>query len=815
MDQTRGIVASATVARDTAADAGSMALMRESLDTLIRLIERVAPGMRGSVLLLDDDGVTLRHGAAPNLPAAYCAAIDGERIGPAAGSCGTAAYRRERVIVRDIMTDPLWERFRGIAGQFGLAACWSTPIFDPDGRVLGTFAMYYDEPRTPGELDIALTETATLLAANVIRAATSTEALRTSERLLKDSQRQLDLALDASSTSTWRWDMRTNAVEGDERLFELFGVDRASASGTFDVFVSHIHPNDRERVIDGARRCATEGVDLDEEFRIVRPDGSVRWAVDKGKTILGPDGKPSYLIGACVDVTERRNRDVQFRVLAESLPQMAWMADPDGSRYWYNQRWYDYTGTTLEEMRGWGWKAVHHPDHLDQIVTSLQAAWEGGSPWDETVCLRGKDGRYRWFQARAVPIRDADGKVVRWFGSNTDVTERREAELARDRAMEEVKAERQRLYEVFMQAPAAISVLEGPEHIFAVANPRYRELVGDRDLVGKSVREAFPEVADRDYHKLLDQVYTSGEPYSAREAIVRLDRNGDGVPEELYVDLVYQPLKTAAGLTFGLLVHAVEMTEQVRARRELAAARAEADRANKAKSEFLAAMSHDLRTPLNAIGGYAELVREGVYGPVTDAQGQAMARVVKAQKHLLALIHDILSFAKIEAGRLELETASVPVNDILAEVCSMIELQATRKGLTFELRPGTPDVRVQADREHTIQILLNLLTNAVKFTDLGSISLGWDAEEQLVKIHVKDTGRGIPIDRLPVVFEPFVQAGRSTEERLHGVGLGLATSRELARAMKGDVTVESGVSLGSTFTLTLPRSPAPATQALQ
>src|SRR3712207_2693705 len=423
--------------------------MRRSLEALIELFERLAPGMRGSVLLLDDDGVTLRHGAAPNLPDAYCRLIDGERIGPAAGSCGTAAYRGERVIVRDIATDPLWASYRQVAEPFGLAACWSTPIVDTDGRVLGTFAMYYGEPREPTAADIELTETATRLAAKIIAGARAVDALRarteaaerlagalrSSEEQLRSSQERLHAALDASSTSTWRWDMRTNAVEGDEGLFRLFGVDPATASGSFELFVSLIHPEDRQRVIDAALRCAAEGVDLDEEFRIVRPDGSLRWAVDKGKTVIGDDGKPQYLIGACVVVTERRVRDEQFRALAESLPQLAWMADASGARDWFNQRWYEYTGATPAEARGWGWRNFQHPDHVDRVIAGIRRAWETGEPWEDAFPLRGKDGRYRWFLARARPIRDADGNVVRWFGTSTDIHELREAELARDRAL--------------------------------------------------------------------------------------------------------------------------------------------------------------------------------------------------------------------------------------------------------------------------------------------------------------------------------------------------------------------------------------------
>ena len=159
-------------------DLGELAPLRSTLDRLVRLIEDKQRGMRGSILLLDDDGITLRHGAAPHLPPEYCALIDGERIGPMAGSCGTAAYRGEQVIVVDIATDPLWEAYRAAALPFGLRACWSTPILDADREVLGTFAMYYDEPRSPSSDELRLTSTAALLACNIIVRARAEEALR-------------------------------------------------------------------------------------------------------------------------------------------------------------------------------------------------------------------------------------------------------------------------------------------------------------------------------------------------------------------------------------------------------------------------------------------------------------------------------------------------------------------------------------------------------------------------------------------------------------------------------------------------------------
>ncbi len=239
-------------------------------------------------------------------------------------------------------------------------------------------------------------------------------------------------------------------------------------------------------------------------------------------------------------------------------------------------------------------------------------------------------------------------------------------------------------------------------------------------------------------------------------------------------------------------------------------ARQMAEDANRAKSEFLARMSHDLRTPLNAIGGYAQLVEMGVHGPVTEAQRGAMQRVVRAQEHLLTLINDILSFAQLEAGQVQIEIRDVRVADTLREVRMMLQPLFGERKIRFEVRDA-PDVRVRADGERLIQVLVNLLTNAAKFTEPGGrVTVGCDPGEARALITVSDTGRGIPAERLEAVFNPFVQAGNSNAETRQGVGLGLAISRELLRLMHGHLRVESTVGQGTTFTVELPLAvPAP------
>ena len=250
----------------------------------------------------------------------------------------------------------------------------------------------------------------------------------------------------------------------------------------------------------------------------------------------------------------------------------------------------------------------------------------------------------------------------------------------------------------------------------------------------------------------------------------------------------------------------------LRARR----ARAEAEEANRAKMDFLAVMSHELRTPLNAISGYAELLAMGIHGPVTPAQEEALAKIRRSQRHLLLLINDVLNFAKIEAGRVELRPAEVPVGELVAGVEALILPQAQARGLRYERRVPDAGVVVHADPDKAGQILLNLLSNAVKFTDPGGVvALECEPNGEKVMLRVHDTGAGIPPERLESIFEPFVQLDRGLTAPKEGTGLGLAISRDLARAMGGDVRAASTPGQGSVFTLTLPLADGSRTRSVE
>jgi signal transduction histidine kinase len=240
---------------------------------------------------------------------------------------------------------------------------------------------------------------------------------------------------------------------------------------------------------------------------------------------------------------------------------------------------------------------------------------------------------------------------------------------------------------------------------------------------------------------------------------------------------------------------------------ELDRARRRAEEANAAKSQFLAAMSHELRTPLNAITGYVDLISMGIRGGVTEAQQEDLSRIKRSGDHLLRLINDILQFAKLEAGQLQFRLVDVPLDAALRELEALVQPQMRARRLSFGFSVSAEHPVARADRDKMQQIVLNLLSNAIKATEPGGsvrVEASTSEAERCAIVRVSDTGIGIPGEKLATIFDPFVQVDRQLNRPGEGIGLGLAISRDLARSMGGDLTVESTPGRGSTFTLSLP-----------
>ena len=248
------------------------------------------------------------------------------------------------------------------------------------------------------------------------------------------------------------------------------------------------------------------------------------------------------------------------------------------------------------------------------------------------------------------------------------------------------------------------------------------------------------------------------------------------------------------------------------ARGEAEAARAEAERANNSKTDFLAVMSHELRTPLTAIMGYEELLSDGITGPVTELQRQQLGRINASARHLLGLIDEILTFARVDIGRERVRWESISVNHTLADAVALVEPMATAKKLDLVVTLLDEDQSIQTDGTKLRQMLVNLLSNGIKFTDKGDVHLGCAVRNGILEVSIADTGCGIAAENIEFVFEPFWQAEQTATRKTGGTGLGLSVTRKLARLLGGDVTVASRLGSGTTFLLTLPTK-APASQS--
>jgi PAS domain S-box-containing protein len=452
----------------------------------------------------------------------------------------------------------------------------------------------------------------------------------------------------------------------------------------------------------------------------------------------------------------------------------------------------------LPEVRGFGF------DTLVREVMRTRQPYVGREV--EAVRIRPDSGQAEPIFVNFVyqPLVEADGICEAVAVHGFDVT-------AEVRARREIEA-------IYDSAPIGLCVLDRDLRYVRI-NERLAEIngVSVADHLGRTVREVVPGIADA-VEAIARRIIETGEPALDLEITGETPAH-PGVTRAWIEQWI--PLRDEESRVTGINIVAEEVTEQRRAAAEreclLAAeraARAEAEAANRAKSEFLAVMSHELRTPLNAIGGYAELIELGIHGPVTEEQRTALARIQHSQRHLLGLINGVLNYSRIEAGAIRYQITDVAVAEVVNEAHALVAPQFQARGLVFTWSGCAPETRVRADHEKLRQVLLNLLGNAAKFThprdgEQGHVTVSCDlspagAPRGCLRLQVRDTGEGIAADKLAAVFEPFVQGDQRLTRTSEGVGLGLAISRDLARGMGGDLTVESTLGVGSTFSLDLP-----------
>jgi len=492
-----------------------------------------------------------------------------------------------------------------------------------------------------------------------------------------------------------------------------------------------------------------------------------------------------------------RESEARFRELADNMSQFAWSADPTGSRYWYNKRWHDYAGTTPEEMHGWGWQKLHHPDHLERVVRVMRQSFETGRPWRDTFPLRGRDGTYRWFLSHAIPIRNEAGDLVRWLGTNTDVTAQIEAEQAlrelNETLEQRVETETRERLQIWNVSEDLLAVMD-LAGIYLSVNPAWTATLGwpEADLVGKSSEWLLhPD----------DRAKTAAE-------ICRLAGGRKTLRFESrfrHQDGSYHWLSWKA-VPDGSRIYAMgrDITELKEAENELREARRELS--HFARRTTLAAMSaaiaHEIKQPLGAIvmNASAGLRWLNAVSPDIGEARTSFENVVADGHRAGEVIQSIR--AMFEKGG-QAETA-LDANEMIRETIAIIrgELEAARVQLQLELAPQlTP---VSAHKGQLQQVILNLITNAVdamravtnrpRVLNVRSAASGADH----LSIAVEDSGPGIDSGHVERIFDAFFTT------KSHGMGMGLAICRSIVEAHGGNLSVSAAAPHGSVFRLVLP-----------
>jgi PAS domain S-box-containing protein len=848
--------------------------------------------------------------------------------------------------------------------------------------------------------------------------------LHRAQEALRENEEQLRLALESANMGIWDYDIATGRVTWSGKLEVIHGLAHGTFGGTFQDYLSDIHPDDYQRVIETLNRTLCEGVEHKVEYRIVLPDGSVRWVEGKGTVVRDQAGKPVRMTGVCLDVTERKNIEAslreqsevietvnrvgqvlaaeldlqklvqaltdaatelcgarfgsffynvvnkkgpaymlytlsgvpiehfahfpmpratdmfgptfrgegvirlddvrqdprygknspyygippghlpvvsylavpvvsrsggvlgglffghpeagvfsereeriivglaaqaaiaidnarlfemlesersrleeseqRYRFLAESVPQVVWTTDADGYVDYFNARWYELTGQTPEEARGWGWQAALHPEDLQVSLERWVESVETGTAYEiEYRIRRASDGAYRWHLGRAAPMRDEQGRTVKWFGSTTDIDDQKRSEesfaflaevsrvLASSLNYEATLENVARLTLPHIADWCAVDILEADGRIrpLAIAHRDQARVERVSDL-----RRRYPPDPNRP--SPLIKVLSTGRaelaaeiPDSLVESVARDGEHLRMIKELGLRSLIIVPM-VARGRTIGAITLASSESGRVYGAGDLALAEdlaqraamaidnsrlyQESQQASRLKDEFLATVSHELRTPLNAMLGWARMMRTGRLDEATAAE--ALEIIERNAKSQAQLVEDLLDVSRIVTGKLRLDVQPVALAPVIEAAIATVLPAADAKGIRIQKLLDPDAGPVSGDGARLQQVVWNLLSNAIKFTPRGGrVEVLLGRVDSHLEITVSDTGQGINPEFLPHVFESFRQADSSLTRNFGGLGLGLAIVRHLAELHGGTAHAYSaGEGQGASFTVKLP-----------
>ncbi len=475
-----------------------------------------------------------------------------------------------------------------------------------------------------------------------------------------------------------------------------------------------------------------------------------------------------------------------FRAMADNIPNLAWMAKPDGYIYWYNKRWYDYTGTTSKDMEGWGWQSVHDPQQLPLVLERWQASIAAGEQFDMVFPLRGNDNVFRPFLTRVMPVKDHKGEVIHWFGTNTDISEQIQIEEALRVSKEKQEETLALLESLLKNAPVGFAFFD-KEHRYIRINDTLAQINGlpAQDHIGKKIEELLP-VNAKTVAPVLDKVVETKEPVLDFEVTGQTPKRPG---ETRYWLTGFYPVFIGKSATVDFVGGVVTEITNIK-------------RLEQQKDEFLAVASHELKTPVTSIKAYAQVLQRLFKNKGDISSFELLGKMDAQINKLITLIADLLDVSKMQAGKLQLRLDHFDFNALVSEIVDEIQRTTARHTIHTELMGNK---MVYGDKDRLGQVITNFLTNAVKYSPhADTIIVKTEATAHTITLSVQDFGLGIPKTKQGRVFERFYRVDGSKDNLYPGLGLGLYISSEIIRRHGGTIWVESEEGQGSTFGFTVP-----------
>jgi PAS domain S-box-containing protein len=668
------------------------------------------------------------------------------------------------------------------------------------------------------------------------------------EEALRNSEGQLRAILDHSVAVVFVKDLEGRYLRINHWYEVLHGVTEAEVKGKTDYDLHAKEVADAVRAND--QEVIAANTPLQFEERVLAADG-LHDFISVKFPLRDDSGRPYAICGIATDITERkrvetslRESESRLRQYMDAMPQIIYTCHADGMSDYVNLRWQEYTGVLWERSLAAGWVESLHPDDRERAWRQWVEAVKAGQPFEVEYRVRRKDGQYRWYLSRTIPIRDEQRQIVKWIGTSTDIHDRKEAESEREELLAREQTARAdaehatesirrlqavidsalthhtlddllhemlaRIRELLETDSAAILILteDGQSLAVRAAIGSEEEVGGPHIPVGQGVAgsiaasraplivedlsavEVISPILRQKAHSLI------GAPLIVEDRLIGVIRTDTTQPRR-FTENDVRLLQLAADRVALAIEQARLYEVELQARRQ-------AEEANHMKDEFLALVSHELRSPLNAILGYASLLRHG--GVDAQKAKQALDVIERSGKAQALLIDDLLDTARIISGKLRLEVGPVDMVSVIEQAVQTIRPASDAKGISLEAQLPPEIVQITGDPARLQQVVWNLLSNAVKFTPQGGrIEARLERVDPYICITVSDTGKGISSDFQPFVFDRFRQADASSAKRYGGLGLGLALVKYVVELHGGTTEVKSaGEDQGATFKVTLP-----------